>query len=312
MKRLVLTGGMLLCLACGLGAEELWIRNQLFKGTVQGSGNALMVELEPFAKELNIEFEDQGHTIVVSGFPIAIEQMGSRRLVSLRDIVDAAGLRLTRNSELGTIDVRGADSGMGASGDWQSYDSESSNLDKPGEGRLKTVLEGPLFKVTVPNQLRVITEQEFFKEGDKERVSVRPPQNEQPPETQGLRTAFVATTKDGFAKNSMSLSFVTDIPGDLSADTEKPMLEFTYQTVRSPRAKITQSSQSVGLAGQKFRMLRYTDISGAGAETENEIYLQLNPQKRVAFVFVLSAEKKLFHRVAPQLRLVLKSFRAKK
>lgn len=311
MKRRLAACGLALALSTGLQAEQLWVRNRPFQGAVQGSGSTMLVEFEEFAKEFGLVVDDQGDLILVGGFPIPVERVGDKRLVSLRDLTDAAGLRLSRNTALGTVDVRSADAGTGSSGDWESFDGSSSTLNEERAARTKVVLEGPYFKVTIPAQLKAMTEETYFKEGDKEKVTIRPAQPD-PGTAQTLRTAFAVTTKEGFKKCSLSLSFIPNLSDSISTENEKAMLEFAYQSARGAKSKIVQNIQSVNQAGQRYQMMRFLDVDGFGVETENEFYLQINPQKKVAFLFILTAEKKLFNRVAPQLRLILKTFRAKR
>lgn len=265
-----------------------------------------MVELDPFAQAMDLKFEDKGESILVGGFPIPVERVGSKRMVPLRDVVDAAGLRLSRNLALGTVDVRTADAGMGSSGSWEdvaSADSEKSSGNK-------TVLEGPLFKVVIPSRFMVLTEPQFLKEGDKDHV-VAHSLNNGDVQDQGLRAAFAVTTKEGAGKCGLTVSYVTNLSSKISQEDETPMLQYAYLRIKNADAKITQEPTPLNIAGKRYMKLAYQQTLDTGEPTEDELYLHLDPKKRVAFIFTLSATKKMFNRVAPQLRLILKSFRPK-
>lgn len=302
---------LILGLAVGVGAEELWIKNRPFQGIVQGTGSTLLIELDEFLKEFGLTIEDQGDLILVEGFPIAVEQVGGKRLVLLRDLVDAAGLRLSRNVALGTVDVLSAEAGTGSSGDWASFDSSLGTNTADTPTRAKVLLEGEDFKVTIPGHLHVAAEETFVRTEDEARVAVRPAPSDYE-KAQVLSSAFSVTTKEGFDKCSMSLALIPDLSEPLTADDEKMMLESAFRGARRNRSKIVHEIHAVNLAGQRYHSMRFLDVNAHGAEVENELYLQVNPTRKVAYLFLLTAERKLFNRVAPQLRLVLKTFRPKR
>lgn len=305
-RNLIICFCLVLCFLLPAAAEQLWVRNQLFTGAVQGSGPEMMVELGPFAQATDLKFEDKGDSIMVGGFPIPVELVGSKRMVPLRDVVDAAGLRLNRNLALGTVDVRTADSGMGSSGSWEDLPS----ADNEKSSSSKTVLEGPLFKVVIPGHFMVLTDPQFLKEGDKDHVLARD-LNGGDAQAQGLKAAFAVTTKEGLGKCGMAVSYVTNLSSQIGQDDEKPMLQYTFLKIRNADAKVTQEPMVVNLAGKRYMKMAYQQTADSGEPTEEELYLHLDPKKRVAFIFTLSSTKKLFQRVAPQLRLILKSFRPK-
>lgn len=103
-------------------AEEVYIRNRLFKGKTMGAGDQLWLELEPLAKALRwslsgdsesgfILSEDEQSPgppgmgkVLVNGTELPVKTEGAI-LVKLADLAPVIGAKVNSNRELGTVDV---------------------------------------------------------------------------------------------------------------------------------------------------------------------------------------------------------------
>ena len=112
-------------LSLSLSAEQLYIRNRPFKGAVQVNGKALWVELKSFAQaiEANIS-QSEGGGYRLSRTPLSEElppvaagkvaigellldsqDIKGTTMISLDESAKPLGLRVSRNPQLGSIDV---------------------------------------------------------------------------------------------------------------------------------------------------------------------------------------------------------------
>lgn len=77
-------------------AQDIYVNNRPFKGATLGSGSALQLELEPVLKLLKLDAVPKG---------LAVTDSDGKRFVSLNEFAKAAGLKVIKNHELGTLDV---------------------------------------------------------------------------------------------------------------------------------------------------------------------------------------------------------------
>lgn len=128
MKRttvLALLGGLLIC--APLSAEQIYVRNRLFKGSVQGSGKSTKVGMKDFAAALGLSVAEQGGAFWLQATGDAAPEAGpdivagsvyilgkrvetepgadGELMISLWEAAEAAGFRAQANPQLGSIDV---------------------------------------------------------------------------------------------------------------------------------------------------------------------------------------------------------------
>lgn len=290
-----------------LQAEQLWVRNRPFQGVVTGSGQNMLVELDRFVTTLELQIEDKGDTVVVGGFPIPVESFGSVRMVPLRDMVDAAGLKISTNAALGTIDVRAADAGKGDSGDWAHVFEESSS--DRGKGSPSTLLEGPLFKVTIPSRLSVRSEMEYLKSPEREnsKAAALNTDNSIP----GYQEAFLVATSGGPSDGILTFTLLTDLPEKVTVEKEKAIFNYLYARFTRGGGEVVKEPHATSIAGRTYRTARYRKKISDGSTLENEMYFRASPSGGAAFLINITAPKNRFNQVAPQLRLVVRNMRYK-
>jgi protein disulfide-isomerase len=86
----------------GVAWADVYVKNKLFEGQVQGNGASTMVEAEAMLKALGIsEYKLDSQQLIVGEKSIPIDGT----MVSLKSLVDALGAKLVVNPGLGTIDV---------------------------------------------------------------------------------------------------------------------------------------------------------------------------------------------------------------
>ena len=188
----------------------------------------MKVELRTFLKTLKIEAQDEGETIIVGGFPISVETNGNVRYIPLRDIVDAAGLRLFKNPQLGTIDVRGAAAGTGSRGDWHDSGTHHGSSRKKGT---TTQIEGPHFSVSVPGHIDVLADPAYLKSGESDNAKSAT-LNSPWDIDQSVKGVFVATRQSGNATGTLTVSYIKDMPKDIAQKDEKFLLSAITEGVK--------------------------------------------------------------------------------
>jgi hypothetical protein len=289
-------------------AEELWVRNRPFQGVVRGTGGEMMVEMTTFLQLMEIEARDQGDVVLVGGFSIPIETSGNVRLVPLRDVVDAAGLRLSQNPALGTVDVRAASAGTGSRGNWTPDETtRGGTAEKKGS---KTDLEGTTFKVSVPGHLAVVSEADYLKSDEKSnaKTSSLNPDDADPKSTE---TAFLVATEAGPSQGILTFSIVPGLPSEIDPNEEERLLKTVIGGVLSRGGTLTSKTQLTNIAGKRFHQFQYKSLNESGDEMKNEVFLHFSPKNQVAFLALIEAPKRRFNRAAPQLRLVIRNLRVK-
>lgn len=303
MMKKILAIALLLLLVQSSWADELWVRNRPFKGAVRGSGNDIQVELAVFLKTLELEAEDQGDVVIVGGFPIPVDAASGVRLVPLRDMVDAAGLKIHKNAALGTIDVRVASAGEGSRGDWAAISSGTSSKRSKGT---KAKLAGAKFSLTVPGQLEVLANPTYLKSKPSANVKLLP--QELLAASGGLEPIFTARRSGGPESAYLTLGVARNL-GIESAEEEKLAIQAMRDGATSRGVKDLGEVISTKLAGKKYYKFSYSEMD-AGVERRNEAYVLF--AKGQAFMFSISAQTNDFKRVAPQFRLVVRNLRTKR
>lgn len=115
---------LVLALACSAAAEQVFVRNKPYKGTVQGSGAQIQVELGAFVEALGMALTERngnwviaaaGETpaapdgltgkIIYAGQPLADAPQGAATVVPMRLLAEAVGAKVVVNQDLGTVDV---------------------------------------------------------------------------------------------------------------------------------------------------------------------------------------------------------------
>lgn len=307
MKKSLLLCIILLALQQVAPADQVWVKNQPFQGIVRGSGTGIQVELRTILKTLELQAEDQGDTVVVGGFPIPVEDINGVRMVLLRDLVDAAGLRMHSNPDLGTIDVRAARAGEGSRGDWagQSATQGSSESVKG----TKTLLDGDFFRLTVPANLEVLANPRYLKSGESANARALPQDALYSPQLDAeiLCTARkLSGIKDGY----LLLAVIHDIGGQASLEEQRIFAEVVRESATSHGAQDVSDISSSSLAGKRFFKFSFQE-SEDGVRTQNEVYLHFSGKHNKAFMVTMKAPTKIFKRVFPQLRLVVTSLQIK-
>jgi hypothetical protein len=134
-------------------AEEVWVRNKPFEGAVEGSGSSLKVELQALLEALDLEAQIEENAVVFGDFRVPIETTSDgTQMVLLKDMTVGAGLKVTRNRELGTIDVYSTSAGTKSGGDW----------DDAGGGTA-SASSSSLYSIKVPPQLELIDDPSVMK-----------------------------------------------------------------------------------------------------------------------------------------------------
>lgn len=299
---------ILLSLVAGSSlADELWVSNQPFQGVVTGSGQNMMVELRTFVHVLNIQADDQGEVVVIGGFPIPVQASGNVRLVPLRDVVDAAGLHITRNPELGTVDVRQASVGTGSRGNWETSSGAGDSPHRE-KGPI-TKLAGVNFSVNVPGHLNVVSDPKFLQgeETDRARkVDLNPYGS-----WSGNETAFMVSTDRGPTEGVLTVNLLGNVSSTMSREEEEQFFAALRSEVLSDGGKALGPVQVSTRAGKRFHQFTFRDTETDGVTYDNEVSIHFNPKAAVAFLIVLKAPQKTFQQVAPQLRLVINNLRMK-
>lgn len=291
-----------------LRADELWVKNQPFPGVTAGSGPDMLVELRTIVHMLGLSVEDQGEQVIVGGFPIPVETQGQVRLVSLRDLVDAAGLFISRNPDLGTVDVRQASAGTGSRGNWVETNELSSSEASPNSTKGPvTQLAGRGFSVNVPGHLRVMSEPGYLKSEPSPNVTTSSLNEAYSP----IRTAFMVTTQRGPDHGMLSFNLVPELPQDLSPKDEPAFFEELRSSMTTGSARALGPSQISTIAGKQFHEFKVRDKEEDGILYDNELSFHVDRANNQVIMILLKAPQKYFNQVAPQLRLVTKNLRIK-
>lgn len=93
-------------LAAGVSAEDLYVKNKLFKGATTGSGTAIAAHAESLLKALGVtDYRLQGMTLVMGDKSLPLIEGPDGPMVGVQDLVKAIGGKMVVSKELGTIDV---------------------------------------------------------------------------------------------------------------------------------------------------------------------------------------------------------------
>lgn len=305
MRRLLvflLTLGLLLPAT----SDELWVSNQPFPGAVRGSGQDMMVELRMFVQVMNIEADDQGDVVVIGGFPIQVEETDGVRFVHLRDVVDAARLKISANPELGTVDVRRSSAGTGYKGEWNAL--SPSDGSKPQLNGTVTEVAGDFFSVSIPAHLIVVADPRYLASGESENAKAAVLNDYYSP--LGAETVCGVAPDLNFEAGGLMFSFLPGMPDKLTAAEEKEFLETIKSEILYGGGQLVGPIATQNIAGNRFHRIRSQTNRNGGVE-DTELNIHFSTKHKVMVLLMIRAPKQRFNRVAPQLRLVINNFRIK-
>lgn len=101
MRKLVI---LFLLLVLPAAAQEISVRNKPYKGEVKGRGTEALVQLAEMAKALDLPTTQEAGGWTLGGAPIPTVSESETVYIKLSDL-SKAGLKVTVNKELNTIDV---------------------------------------------------------------------------------------------------------------------------------------------------------------------------------------------------------------
>ena len=109
MKKLcqiVLATALSISLGTAVFAQDIYIKNKLYKGPSSGSGSSMMVGVESFLKALKVsDFEIKDGKLMISGETADVQAGDTESMIALDKLSDLLGLKVIANKDLGTIDV---------------------------------------------------------------------------------------------------------------------------------------------------------------------------------------------------------------
>lgn len=130
-KKNWLVGLSLLALLCTAGsAEQLYIRNKPFKGTIKRSDGRLWVDLKTFAEAMGATVEEnEGATTIrmpeaAEAAKVETQQDNGVVLIPLEATAKLVGARVIANKQMGTIDVSLAPAAQVASANSPTADAK--------------------------------------------------------------------------------------------------------------------------------------------------------------------------------------------
>lgn len=117
-------------------AEDVFVRNRAFTGVVEGAGSSLYLEAAPLFESLMLDVERSDEALTFEGIELHTKMVGDKLLVNLNQAAEVVGLKVVRNSSLGTVDVfRVQNSSRAAAAEgWGNSGTENgrSGSDSPG------------------------------------------------------------------------------------------------------------------------------------------------------------------------------------
>lgn len=102
-----------------VSAQEIFVRNQPFKGPTQGLGEELSFSLPHLAQALGVEAMEGPEGWLMGGEPVRTRQEGGVTWIRLQDVPPAL-VRIERNAELQTLDIYLAEAVAEGPGVWSS------------------------------------------------------------------------------------------------------------------------------------------------------------------------------------------------
>lgn len=293
-------------LSSGL-AEDLWVRNRPFRGAVLGDGSEMLVQMDLFLQALEVEADDQGDVVVIGGFPITVQEQRGTRFVHLRDVVDAAGLRLSRNPAMNTVDVRHPSAGTGSRGNWSEVFDEGPGV---GSDESATKIAGAYFSITIPGHLDVVAERKYLKSEEKPNARVAQ-LNNLASQVPGTESVCMVATDAGVEMGGLTLTLIEGFTDEMDLAVEKDMLEVLKRGVLGRGGQLVGRESTRNIAGKRFYQFRYEADTERGFRSLNEVFVHFSNKHQSAFLFTISAPKHQFNRISPQLRLVVRNIRIK-
>ena len=105
-KRSVLTLLTATLLAAGVSAEELYVKNKLFKGATSGSGSAITAHAETLLEAFQVtDYRIEGQSLIIGDKTLTLAEGSEGPMVGVKAFVDALGGKMVVSKELGTVDV---------------------------------------------------------------------------------------------------------------------------------------------------------------------------------------------------------------
>lgn len=297
---LLLLGGML----TPLQAEEVWVRNKLFKGRVTGSGSAIAVELRAFAKAMKIDIDVQDGRVVFGEASIAVKESGGVEMVSLHEFSAASGLKVKANPSLGTIDVYPGDVGTGSSGDWSAVNEKS------GKGS-KTVAtgethDGGIYTIKVSSKVEMTDDPALM--GALQQYAVAG--SNMGAMSNAMQIEFVMTPKKGSNDAVLLMMVLKGMPANMTADEESELTE-AFMSGAAKRGEVVGQPSQLKLGGHTFYKAAHREEDRSGP-TMTETYVNWSNRYRTGMILMISDSEKTFKSSAAVLRPIVRSLRIKK
>ena len=265
----------------------------------------MLVELEPFLEMMGVEAQDHGDSVIVGGFPLAVQVWAGHRMVHLRDLVDAAGLKLSSTPALGVIDVRLPTAGLGDKGDWDAI--SSPDFPRASGSEAVTRIEGPVFSVNIPSRLKVLVDKSYLQSEESSSAIAADLTPYSMPGTQTV--AVVAAGKD-ITRGMLAVTVFPGLPEKVTSTNEGFIVETMKNEFLRGEAEQIGPLSSTTVAGARFHRLRVRTTED-GEQIDSEYNFHFSNKHQLVVMIMIRAPKSQFHRVAPQLHLVLTNFRMK-
>lgn len=284
-------------------AEELWVRNQPFKGQVQGTGPAMLVELDPLVKALDLQVKVEGDSVVFGDFSVPIQrQPDGTGMVNLTELAGPAGLKIKRNPTLGTVDVYAASVGTGSRGDWAAVEAKQSASKVSSSGEK---VEGYGYTIRIPSTLEMTNDPALLAllkqyVGGGQALA-------------GAEFEFVVQPKNG-SRDAAMLLMTIRTPNFSEAEgpaMEKALVEGFSEGLGSDGGQLIEPPTPVSLGGDTFYKTVHSDNED-GTVKRMETYIHLSHSQKKAFILMLGDEEKSFNATAARLRPAALSLRIKK
>lgn len=105
-KRSVLTLLTATLLAAGVSAEDLYVKNKLFKGATSGSGSAITAHAQSLLEAFQVtDYRIDGQNLIIGDKTLTLAEGTDGPMVGVKAFVDALGGTMVVSKELGTVDV---------------------------------------------------------------------------------------------------------------------------------------------------------------------------------------------------------------
>ena len=271
-------------------AQEVWVRNRPFAGVVEGSGSSLKVELSSFLEALALEAKVENGAVVFGDFRVPIENgPDGIQMVLLKDIAVGASLKVTRNRELGTIDVYSATAGTQSASDW-------SDTDAGGGGG--TARSSSAYTINVPSQLELIDDPATMAAVAAELGGI--PNGD-------LRG--IVLSRDESDEAALMLLTVGGMPpiGTVTREINLAAAQGFAEGMEEEGARRMTGPTELRIGGRDFIKFKHAQVEGSGGVTILESYLNIDAARSQLWVVMLVADQVNFDRVAAPFQQAVQS-----